>query len=139
MALKYADNVGTQLFDPLLEASVYAVVESASSFPSGIDLLNPAVATLANDDNSLTEQVTITNIDRPNRTFTLIRGQYGSTARDWPKGTKLEIRLSAGFMTELEAQINSRTDTAIAALSTTQTTNTDAKSKAAFAVAFVLS
>jgi len=139
MALKYADNVGTQLFDPLLEAAIYAVVESVSSFPTGIDISNPAVATLANDDNSLTEQIRITNIDRPNRTLTIERGQYDSTARDWPKGTKLEIRLSAGFMTELEAQINSRTDTAIAALSTTTNTNTDAKSKAAFAVAFVLS
>lgn len=139
MALKYADNVGSQLFDPLPEASIYAVVESVSSFPSGIDDDNPAVATIANDDNSLTEQIKITNIDRPNRTLTIARGQYDSNARDWPKGAKLEIRLSAGFMTEFESQINTRTDEALAAAAVTQTTTTTARAKAAFAVAFVLS
>ena len=139
MALKYADNVGSQLFDPLLETDVYAVIESVSSFPTGISEADPAVATIANDDNSLTEQVKITNIDRPTKTLTLVRGQYGSTAIDWPKGSKVEIRLSAGFMQELETQINTRTDAAVAAAAVTGTNNTTTKAKAAFATAFVLS
>ena len=139
MTLKYADNVGSQLFDPLAAASIYAVIESVSSFPTGISVADPAIATIANDDNSLSEQVRITNIDRPTKTLTLDRGLYGSTALDWAKGSKIEIRLSAGFMSELEAQINSRTDAAIAAASTTGSTNTTNKSKAAFATAFVLS
>jgi hypothetical protein len=135
MALKYADNVGTQLFDALPAANVYVVVESVSSFPTGISITDPAVATLANDDNSLSEQVKITNIDRPTKTFTLVRGQYGSTALDWPKGTKIEVRLSAGFMSEFEAQIKSYTDQ----VNTAQTTNVSNASKASFATAFILS
>lgn len=139
MALKYADNVGSQLYDPLTAASVYAVVESVASFPTGISLSDPAVATIANDDNSLSEQVKITDIDRPTKTLTIERGLYGSTALDWPKGSKLEIRLSAGFMSEFESQINTRTDTALAAATAANNSTTDSKSKAAFAVAFVLS
>jgi hypothetical protein len=139
MALKYADNVGSQLFDPLAAASVYAVIESVSSFPTGISLTDPAVATIANDDNSLSEQVKITDIDRPSKTLTLVRGQYGSTALDWPKGSKIEIRLSAGFMQEFETQINAHTDAAVAAATATGTDNTTTRSKAAFATAFVLS
>ena len=139
MALKYADNVGTQLYDALTDASIYAVVESVSGFPTGISSADPAVATIANDDNSLLEQVKITDIDRPNKTLTIERGLYGSQALSWDKGSKIEIRLSAGFISELEAQINSRTDAAIATASGTLTGNTDTKSKAAFAVAYVLS
>jgi hypothetical protein len=131
MTLKYADNVGTQLFDPLTDTSTFAVIESVLSFPSGINTTDYAVATIANDDNSISEQIKITNIDRP----TIERGMYGSIARDWPKGSKIEIRLSAGFMTAFEDQINNRTDVALAAAANT---NSD-KSKAAFAVAFVLS
>jgi hypothetical protein len=139
MALKYADNVGSQLFDPITDTAIYAVVESVSSFPTGISSADPAIATLANDDNSLSEQVKITDIDRPNKTLTIERGLYGSTAIEWPKGTKIEIRLSAGFMQELESQINTRTDTAIAAATAAGNLTTDTKSKAAFAVAYVLS
>ena len=32
------------------------------------------------------------------------RGMYGSAALAWPKGSKIEIRLSAGFMSEFESQ-----------------------------------
>jgi hypothetical protein len=135
MTLKYADNVGSQLFDPLTAASIYAVIESVSSFPTGISVTDPAVATIANDDNSLSEQVRITNIDRPTKTLTLDRGMYGSTALDWPKGSKIEIRLSAGFMSEFETQIKSYTDQSAA----TGNTNLNAKSKSAFATAFILS
>ncbi|MFZ9404035.1 MAG: hypothetical protein ACO25Q_06920 [Sediminibacterium sp.] len=135
MTLKYADNVGTQLFDPLTDTSTFAVIESVLSFPSGINTTDYAVATIANDDNSISEQIKITNIDRPTKTLTIERGMYGSIARDWPKGSKIEIRLSAGFMTAFEDQINNRTDVALAAAANT---NSD-KSKAAFAVAFVLS
>ena len=135
MALKYADNVGSQLFDPLSETSIYAVVESVASFPTGININDPAVATIANDDNSLTEQVKITDIDRPSKTLTLERGAYNSTAIDWPKGSKIEIRLSAGFMTEFENQIKAYTDQ--------QTSNTNdtvnSKAKSSFATAFILS
>jgi hypothetical protein len=139
MALKFADNVGSQLFDPLTDTDIYAVIESVSSFPTGISSADPAIATIANDDNSLSEQIKITNIDRPNKTLTIERGMYGSTAIDWPKGSKLEIRISSGFMSEFENQINLRTDAALAAAATTGNTNIENKSKAAFAVAFVLS
>lgn len=139
MALKYADNVGSQLFDPISDTDIYIVVESVSSFPANVSDNDPAVATIANDDNSLSEQIKITNIDRPNKTLTVERGLYGSTAIDWPKGSKIEIRISAGFMTEFENQINARTDEAIETSENTTTTNIENKSKAAFAVAFVLS
>ena len=139
MALKYADNVGSQLYDPLTAASIYAVVESVASFPTGISSSDPAVATIANDDNSLLEQVKITNIDRPTKTLTLERGAYNSTALDWAKGSKVEIRLSAGFIQELENQINTRTDTALATAAAAGNATTESKSKAAFAVAYVLS
>lgn len=139
MALKFADNVGSQLFDPISDTDVYAVIESVSSFPTGISSADPAIATIANDDNSLSEQIKITNIDRPNKTLTIERGMYGSTAIDWPKGSKVEIRISSGFMSEFENQINLRTDAALAAAATAGNANTETKTKAAFAVAFVLS
>ena len=135
MALKYADNAGTQLFDPISQTDVTVVVESVNSFPTGISVTDPAVATIANDDNSLTEQVRITNIDRPSKTITMDRGMYGSVALAWPKGSKLEIRLSAGFMSEFESQIKAYTD----ASATTGNNNLNTKSKSAFATAFVLS
>ena len=139
MALKYADNAGTQLFDPMSETDVTVVVESVNSFPTGISETDPAVATIANDDNSLSEQVKITNIDRPTKTLTIVRGLYDSTPLDWPKGSKIEIRLSAGFMSEFETQLNAYTDAAVNAASTSGATNTTNRSKAAFATAFVLS
>lgn len=139
MALKYKDNVGSQLYDPLGEAGIYAVIESVNSFPTGISETDPAVATIANDDNSLTEQVKITNIDRPTKTLTIERGLYDSTPLDWPKGSKIEIRISAGFMSEFETQLNTYTDEAVTAATASGTANTSAKAKAAFATAFVLS
>jgi hypothetical protein len=139
MALKYADNVGSQLDDAIDEAAVFCVVESVSSFPANISPTDFAVATIANDDNSLTESIKITFIDRPNRTLTIERGYDDSTPRDWPKGSKLEIRLSAGFIRALEAQVNAYTDGAIDTLETSTANTTTAKSKAAFAIAFVLS
>lgn len=135
MALKYADNVGSQLDDAIGEAAVFCVVESVSSFPANISPTDFAVATIANDDNSLTESIKITFIDRPNRTLTIERGYDDSTPRDWPKGSKLEIRLSAGFIRALEAQVNDYTDSQI----TTTNTSASQSAKSAFAVAFVLS
>ena len=120
-------------------ADIYAIVESVNSFPTGISLIDPAVATIANDDNSLSEQVKITDIDRPSKTLTIERGLYGSTALDWPKGSKVEIRISAGFMSEFETQLNAYTDAAVSAASASGTNNTTTRSKAAFATAFVLS
>jgi hypothetical protein len=135
MALKYADNVGSQLFEAITETAVFCIVESVSSFPANISPTDFAIATIANDDNSLTESIKITFIDRPNRTLTIERGYDDSTPRDWPKGSKLEIRLSAGFIRALEAQVNDYTDSQI-----TDTNTTAAQSaKSAFAVAFVLS
>jgi hypothetical protein len=139
MALKYADNVGSQLFDPIAETDTFAVVESVTSFPANISPTDFAVATIANDDNSLTESIKITFIDRPSRTLTIERGYDDSTPRDWPKGSKIEIRISSGFFRAFEEQVNTYTDDAISALETSSNTTTEAKSKAAFAVAFVLS
>jgi hypothetical protein len=135
MELKYADNVGSQLFDPIAEADTFAVVESVTSFPANISPTDFAVATIANDDNSLTESIKITFIDRPSRTLTIERGYDDSTPRNWPKGSKIEIRISSGFFRAFEEQVNTYTDDAISELNTT----IEAKSKAAFAVAFVLS
>jgi hypothetical protein len=135
MALKYADNVGSQLFEAITETAVFCIVESVSSFPANISPTDFAIATIANDDNSLTESIKITFIDRPNRTLTIERGYDDSTPRDWPKGSKLEIRLSAGFIRALEAQVNDYTDSQI----TDTNTNATQSAKSAFAVAFVLS
>lgn len=135
MALKYADNVGSQLDDPLTETGTFAVVEAVSSFPLNISPTDFAVATIANDDNSLTEQIKITFIDRPNRTLTIERGYDDSTPRAWPKGSKVEIRLSAGFIRALEDQVNDYTDSKIAVVNQNIQTTGNAK----FAVAFVLS
>jgi hypothetical protein len=135
MALKYADNVGSQLFEPISETDVFCLVESVSSFPANISPTDFAVATIANDDNSLTESIKITFIDRPNRTLTIERGYDDSTPRDWAKGSKVEIRLSAGFIRALEAQVNDYTDSQI----TTTSTSAAQSAKSAFAVAFVLS
>ncbi len=135
MALKYADNVGSQLTDPITETALFAQVESVSSFPVNISPTDFAIATIANNDNSLTEQIKITFIDRPNRLLTIERGYDGSTPRGWAKGAKVEIRISAGFVRALEEQINDYTDTQITTVNQTIQSVGNAK----FAVAFVLS
>lgn len=135
MALKYADNVGSQLQDPISETALFAQLESVSSFPLNISPTDFAIATIANNDNSLTEQIKITFIDRPNRLLTIERGYDGSTPRAWPKGSKVEIRISAGFIKALESQVNSYTDGQITTVNQTIQTTGNAK----FAVAFVLS
>lgn len=135
MALKYADNVGSQLQDGISETALFAQVEAVSSFPLNISPTDFAVATIANNDNSLTEQIKITFIDRPNRLLTIERGYDDSTPRAWPKGSKVEIRLSAGFIRALEEQVNDYTDAQITTVNQTIQTTGNAK----FAVAFVLS
>jgi len=135
MALKYADNVGSQLADPISETALFAQLESVSSFPLNISPTDFAIATIANNDNSLTEQIKITFIDRPNRLLTIERGYDDSTPRAWPKGAKVEIRISAGFVKALEEQINDYTDNQI----TTVNQNIQTVGNAKFAVAFVLS
>ena len=135
MTLKYADNAGTQLYDALSDSSTFAVVESILSFPPGINSTDYAVATIANDDNSITEQIKITNVDRANKTLTIERGMYGSVARSWAKGDKIEIRLSAGFMNAFEAQIKAYGDNQLAATSN----NLDAKARSNLAVAIIMS
>lgn len=139
MALKYADNVGSQLFDPISQTDTFAVVEAVTSFPANISPTDFAVATIANDDNSLTESIKITFIDRPTRALTIERGYDSSTPRDWPKGSKIEIRISSGFFRAFEEQVNTYADDAVSVLAAASNTTTEAKSKAAFAVAFVLS
>lgn len=139
MTLKFADQVGSQLFEAITDTATVAVVESVSSFPTGISSVDFALATIANDDNSLTEQIKITFIDRPIKTLTIERGYDSSTARAWPKGSKVEIRITAGFIKAFESQVNSYADDAVAALQTSSTDNTTAKAKAAFATAFILS
>jgi hypothetical protein len=135
MALKYADNVGSQLQDPISETALFAQLESVASFPLNISPTDFAIATIANNDNSLTEQIKITFIDRPNRLLTIERGYDDSTPRAWPKGSKVEIRISAGFIKALEEQVNDYTDGQITAVNQNIQTVGNAK----FAVAFVLS
>jgi hypothetical protein len=139
MALQYANNVGSQLEFGIAEADVNCILKSVSSFPSGISLIDFAIATIANDDNSLTETIKIVLIDRPTRTLTIERGVDDSTPRNWPANSKVEVRISAGFIREFENQVNAYTDTQIAALTSASTTNTTNKAKAAFATAFILS
>lgn len=135
MTLKYADNVGSQLDDPISDSAVFAQLESVSSFPLNISPVDFAIATIANNDNSLTEQIKITFIDRPNRLLTIERGYDGSAPRAWPKGSKVEIRLSAGFLRAFEEEVNNYTDGQIAEVNQTIQSTGNAK----FAVAFVLS
>lgn len=139
MALQYANNVGSQLEQGISDTDVNCILKSVSSFPSGISLTDYAIATIANDDNSLTETIKITLIDRPTRTLTIERGIDDSTARSWPANSKVEIRISAGFIREFENQVNAYTDTQIASLTSASSTNTTNKAKAAFATAFILS
>lgn len=139
MALKFADQVGSQLFEAITDTATVAVLEAVSSFPTGISTVDFALATIANDDNSITEQIKITFIDRPLKTLTIERGYDGSTARVWPKGSKVEIRITSGFIKQFESQVNTYADNAVAALQTSSGNNTTAKAKAAFATAFILS
>jgi hypothetical protein len=139
MALQYLNNVGSQLEQGISETDINCILKSVSSFPSGISTIDFAIATIANDDNSLTETIKITLIDRPTRTLTIERGIDDSTPRSWPANSKVEIRISAGFIREFENQVKAYTDTQIASLTSTSATNTTNKAKAAFATAFILS
>jgi hypothetical protein len=139
MALQYANNVGSQLEFGISDTDVNCILKTVSSFPGSISLIDFAIATISNDDNSLSETIKIVLIDRPTRTLTIERGVDDSTPRTWPANSKLEIRISAGFIREFENQVNTYTDEQIAALTSTTNTEVTNKSKAAFAVAFVLS
>lgn len=60
-----------------------------------------ALATLSDDTGTLIEIVKITS--KLLNTLIVVRGQEGTTPRDWPEGTKVEMRITAQTMYDLRS------------------------------------
>lgn len=88
------NNVQVQLTSQALSGDTTLDIDDASVLPDTNHLL-----TLY--DNTNEEIIEVTSVDTTNNTITVNRGQENTTAVDWPSGTQLENRLTAGTMQTL--------------------------------------
>ena len=101
MAQLFANNVFSSLASALSDVAVALIVASGqgSRFPApsgGDHFLLTLVAIDANGTETGWEIVKCTA--RSGDGMTLQRAQEGTTARNWPAGTRVEMRLTAGSM-----------------------------------------
>lgn len=104
----------TQLFSNNATATLLSGItnsETSLVISPGSEVLFPTIAspsdffiiTLESDNLFEIVKVTATSAN----TFTCIRGQEGTTARAWPAGTVVELRLTAGGIQKIQADIGS--------------------------------
>ena len=100
MAVRYSNRARTTLAGAI-NASVTSIsVASSASFPA-ITGLDHFYATIATSDNSQIEVVKVTAVS--GTTWTVARGQDGTTAQSWGSGTTVEGRLNASLLSDLVA------------------------------------
>jgi hypothetical protein len=96
MAVKFSNNVKTELASAINSSATSISVTDASGFPtlSGSDF---TLATIVDTGNSaLLEVVKVTGIS--SNTLTVVRAQEGTTARAFDSSDKVELRLTAGLL-----------------------------------------
>lgn len=94
MAIQFANNAATTLFSSVTVSDSQIVVSPGGGalFPNA-GSSNYFMVTVVNKTTSTLEIMKVTN--RSGDTFTVVRAQEGTTARAFPSGSPVELRLTA--------------------------------------------
>lgn len=106
MPIKFSNNASTRLAAPITSASLSLTVESGGGDKFPITAAEEYFyATIVAADNSL-EIVKCTA--RSGDTFTIVRAQEGTTAKDFSAGSTVELRLTAAGLTDFVEEAETR-------------------------------
>ena len=99
MTQLFSNNATTTLSASLASGTTSMSVGSSGSFtaPTGDDFL---MVTLIRASDSAIEVIKVTNIT--GTTWTIVRAQEGTTALNFVAGDKVELRVTAGFLQDLQ-------------------------------------
>lgn len=98
MTIKYANDAKSTLASALTSSATSLSVANASSFPA-ISAGDEMYLTLADPLNSVNEIVKCTGVS--GTTFTVVRGHESTTAVSWTAGSHVQLRVTAGLITNL--------------------------------------
>lgn len=100
MSMKFKNNASSKLATSLTaEATTLKVIaDTGSNFPSIVSPKEYFHATLVGDNGDM-EIIRVTNISGD--TFTVVRAQEDTVAKEWPAGTRLENRITAEFLNQV--------------------------------------
>lgn len=98
--MKFKNNASSKLATSLTaEATTLKVIaDTGSNFPSIVSPKEYFHATLVGDNGDM-EIIRVTNISGD--TFTVVRAQEDTVAKEWPAGTRLENRITAEFLNQV--------------------------------------
>ena len=96
MAVKFSNNVKTELSSGITSTATSIAVADASDFPalSGSDFTLATIIDL--DDINALEVVKVIAIS--SNTLTVVRGHEGTTARAFDSADRVELRFTAGLL-----------------------------------------
>lgn len=96
MAVKFSNNVKTELSSGITSSATSITVVDASGFPalSGSDYTLATIIDL--DDIDVLEVVKVTAIS--SNTLTVVRAQESTTARAFDTGDRVELRFTSGLL-----------------------------------------
>ena len=100
MTIKYANDAKSTLASGLTSSATSLSVANAGSFPT-ISSGDEMYLTLADALNSVSEIVKCTAVS--GTTFTVVRGYESTTAVSWAAGSNVQLRITAGLITNLLA------------------------------------
>lgn len=100
MSIKYANDAKSTLASSVASSGTSLTVASAASFPT-LGAGDVMYLTLADALNSVTEIVKCTAVS--GTTFTVVRGHEGTSAMAWSAGSNVQIRITAGLISDLLA------------------------------------
>jgi hypothetical protein len=102
MAQLFANNVTVTTTAAILAADTSVTLSDLSMLPEidGGDYLLLTFFATDGDVETAWEIVRVTGV-LPGETLAIERGQEGTTARDWPSGSKAQLRLTAASLTDL--------------------------------------
>ena len=98
MTIKYANDAKSTLASALTSSATSLSVANTSSFPA-ISAGDEMYLTLADPLNSVNEIVKCTGVS--GTTFTVVRGHESTTAVSWTAGSFVQLRVTAGLITNL--------------------------------------
>lgn len=101
----YTNNARTTLASSITSTATSIPVVSVSTFPTLVAAGDKFNVTIK--DASFTEIITVETVNVGGNTFSLcLRGQEGTTARAFAAGSSVELRLTAGQITELVRKLD---------------------------------
>lgn len=106
MAQLFANNVASVTVGSITANATTLKVAQGNSFPSpaGGDYFLATLVGLDNNGNeNAWEIVKVTA--RSSNTLTIVRAQENTIAKTWPDSTRIEIRLTAGILSEIMAEL----------------------------------